>query len=73
MIKEFLAQSPHLIFPLVGLVIFLTMFLMVLGYVFIGLRRSGEVAPLAALPFEDGQLNETAERAAVSTRGEVKP
>lgn len=73
MIKEFLAQSPHLIFPLVGLVIFLTMFLMVLGYVFIGLRRSGEVTPIAALPFDDGQLDDTLERATDSARGEVKP
>ena len=66
MIREFLATSPHLVFPIAGLVIFLTMFLTVLGYVFIGLRRTADIAPLASLPFEDGE----APRAG---RGEVKP
>lgn len=55
MIREFLATSPHLVFPIAGLVIFLTMFLTVLGYVFVGLRRTTDIAPLAALPFEDGE------------------
>ncbi|MBK8232804.1 MAG: hypothetical protein IT349_15345 [Candidatus Eisenbacteria bacterium] len=62
MYREFLADSPHLIFPLAGLVIFLTIFLLVLGYVFIGLKSKRDIDPLAALPFEDGESGRAAKR-----------
>lgn len=62
MYREFLTSSPHLIFPLAGLVIFLTIFLLVLGYVFIGLKSKSDIEPLAALPFEDGESAQTVKR-----------
>jgi hypothetical protein len=55
MFHDFFAGSPHLAFPIVGLIFFLAAFAAVLGHVCFGLRRSRDVDPLAALPFEDGE------------------
>ena len=52
MYQEYLASSSYLIWPLIGLIIFVTMFLGVLAYVFLGLRDKTKVDDLAALPFE---------------------
>jgi cbb3-type cytochrome oxidase subunit 3 len=62
MYQEFYAKSEHLIWPLVGLVIFVLMFVGVLAYVFLGLRDKDKVAEIAALPLADdtatdGDLN----------------
>lgn len=62
MYQEFYANSEHLIWPLVGLVIFVLMFVGVLAYVFLGLRDKDKVAEIAALPLADdtatdGDLN----------------
>jgi cbb3-type cytochrome oxidase subunit 3 len=62
MFQEYFADSEHLIWPLVGLVIFVLLFVGVLAYVFLGLRDKDKVDEIAALPlFEDsatdGRLN----------------
>jgi cbb3-type cytochrome oxidase subunit 3 len=54
MFQEYYAQSEHLIWPLVGLLIFVMLFVGVLAYVFFGLRDQEKVDEIAALPlFED--------------------
>ncbi len=55
MYQEFYAKSDLLIWPLVGLVIFIAIFLGVLGYVFLGLKNKDKVDKIAALPFEPEQ------------------
>ena len=62
MFQEYFADSEHLIWPLVGLLIFVMLFVGVLAYVFFGLRDKDKVDEIAALPlFEDsatdGSLN----------------
>jgi hypothetical protein len=52
MYQEYLAGSSYLIWPLIGLIIFVTLFLGVLAYVFLGLRDKTKVDEMAALPFE---------------------
>jgi cbb3-type cytochrome oxidase subunit 3 len=53
MFQEFYAQSEHLIWPLVGLLIFVLLFVGVLAYVFFGLRDKDKVDKIAALPLAD--------------------
>ncbi len=53
MFQEFYAKSDLLIWPLVGLVIFIAIFLGVLGYVFIGLKSKDKVDEIAALPLDN--------------------
>ena len=53
MFKEYFAQSDHLIWPLVGLLIFVLLFVGVLAYVFLGLRDQDKVDEIAALPLAD--------------------
>jgi cbb3-type cytochrome oxidase subunit 3 len=53
MFQEFYAQSEHLIWPLVGLLIFFLLFVGVLVYVFFGLRDKDKVDKIAALPLAD--------------------
>ena len=56
MYAEFYAHNPLLFWALVGLVFFITSFVAVLLYVFIGLRDKRKVDYLAGLPLEpDGQ------------------
>ena len=62
MYQEFYANSEHLIWPLVGLLLFVLMFVGVLAYVFLGLRDQDKVDEIAALPLaddtdDDGDLN----------------
>ena len=52
MFQEYYSGSDHLIWPLIGLIIFVTMFVGVLAYVFLGLRDKTKVDEMAALPFE---------------------
>ncbi len=51
MFQEFYDKSDLLTWPLVGLVIFIGLFLAVLGYVFFGLKNRDKVDKFAALPF----------------------
>lgn len=51
MYQQFYDKSELLNWPLVGLVIFIGLFLGVLGYVFFGLKNKEQVDALAALPF----------------------
>ncbi len=53
MFQDYFAQSYHLIWPLVGLVIFVLFFVGVLAYVFLGLRDKDKVDEIAALPLAD--------------------
>ena len=50
MFQDYFAQSDHLIWPLLGLVIFVLFFVGVLAYVFLGLRDKDKVDEIAALP-----------------------
>ncbi len=52
MYQEFFAKSDHLIWPLLGLVIFISIFIGVLAYVFLGLRDRDKIDTIAALPLE---------------------
>jgi len=53
MFQDYFANSPHLIWPLVGLMIFVLLFVGVLAYVFLGLRDRDKVNEIAALPLAD--------------------
>jgi cbb3-type cytochrome oxidase subunit 3 len=64
MFQEFYARSDHLIWPLVGLLIFVLLFVGVLAYVFFGLRDKEKVDEIAALPLAedtatDGSLDDS--------------
>ena len=52
MFQEFFAKSDLLIWPLVGLIIFVAIFLGVLAFVFFGLRDQDKIDEIAALPLE---------------------
>ena len=47
MYQEFFAKSDHLIWPLLGLVIFVLIFIGVLAYVFLGLRDRDKIDAVA--------------------------
>jgi len=55
MFQEFYSRSDHLVWPLVGLLIFLAVFAGVLAYTFFGLRDGGDLDEIAALPLADDQ------------------
>jgi cbb3-type cytochrome oxidase subunit 3 len=50
--QEFYANSNHLIWPLIGLLIFMAVFVGVLAFVFLGLRDKKKIDEIAALPLE---------------------
>jgi len=52
MYQEFYDKSDLLAWPLVGLVIFIAIFLAVLGYVFVGLKSKSKVDAIAGIPLE---------------------
>jgi cbb3-type cytochrome oxidase subunit 3 len=52
MFQEYYANSSLLIWPLVGLIIFVAIFTGVLAYVFLGLRDKSKIDELAALPLD---------------------
>jgi hypothetical protein len=62
MFQEFFSRSAHLGWPLVGLLMFVTLFVGVLAYVGFGLRDRRKIDDIAALPLEpedrvDGQAD----------------
>lgn len=61
MFQEYFAGSNHLIWPLLGLLIFVVIFIGVLAYVFLGLRDKEELRDIAALPLahDDAPLDST--------------
>ena len=61
MYQEFYANSSHLIWPLMGLVIFVSIFIGVLAYVFFGLRDPDKIDAIAALPLELDSGTDTAD------------
>lgn len=54
MSEWFFRDNPLLAWPLVGLGIFVSTFLMVILYVTVVLRRDRELERMAALPLDDG-------------------
>ncbi|MCP4572169.1 MAG: hypothetical protein GY838_07415 [bacterium] len=52
MFQEFYAESSLLIWPLVGLLIFVAVFIGVLAFTFFGLRDKRKLEEIAALPLE---------------------
>jgi len=56
MYQEFYANSEHLIWPLLGLVIFVAIFAGVLAYVIFGLRDKDKIDKLAAMPLDDNEI-----------------
>jgi cbb3-type cytochrome oxidase subunit 3 len=52
MYQDFFARSDHLVWPLLGLIIFVSIFIGVLAYVFLGLRDRDKIDEIAALPLE---------------------
>lgn len=52
MFQDFFAKSTLLVWPLLGLIIFVTIFAGVLAYVFLGLRDKDKISEMAALPLE---------------------
>ena len=64
MYQEYYTNSEQLIWPLLGLIIFVSIFLGVLAYVVLGLRDKSKVDELAAMPLDDnGILGHTTGRA----------
>lgn len=59
MFQDYFARSDHLIWPLVGLLIFAALFCGVLAYVVLGLRDREKLDQLAALPLEPETVDET--------------
>ena len=60
MYQDFFSRSDHLIWPLLGLIIFVSIFIGVLAYVFLGLRDREKIAEIAALPLELDSGTDTA-------------
>lgn len=58
MFQDYFARSDHLIWPLVGLLIFVALFCGVLAYVVLGLRDREKIDRLAALPLEPENLDD---------------
>ena len=52
MYQEFYSGSSLLVWPLVGLLIFVAIFAGVLAYTFFGLRDGGKLEEIAALPLD---------------------
>ncbi len=53
MFQDYFARSDHLIWPLMGLLIFVLLFVGVLAYVRLGLRDKNKVDEIAALPLAE--------------------
>ncbi len=62
MYQEFYARSDLLVWPLVGLLIFIAVFLGVLAFTFFGLHDRRKIDEIAALPLEpDHEIDSPAE------------
>ncbi len=73
MYQEYFAQSDHLIWPLMGLMIFVLFFVGVLAYVFLGLRDKDKVDRMAALPFAKDSESENHPNIPSQADGRVHP
>ena len=58
MFQDYFANSDQLMWPLVGLIIFVIFFVGVLAYVFLGLRDKEKVDRMAALPFAEDSASD---------------
>ncbi len=59
MFQEFYAKSDLLIWPLIGLIIFLAVFAGVLAFVFFGLRDKEKLDDIASLPLALDDKNDS--------------
>jgi hypothetical protein len=60
--QEFYARSSLLVWPLVGLILFVAIFVGMLAFTFLGLRDRRKLDELAALPLEpDHEIDRPAE------------
>jgi len=59
MFQEFYAKSDLLIWPLIGLIIFLAVFAGVLAFVFFGLRDKEKLDAVASLPLEPDHVTDS--------------
>lgn len=57
MFQEFYSKSDMLAWPVVGLLIFATIFIGVLAYVFFGLRDKDKIDEISSLPLNDDEKN----------------
>ena len=73
MYQEYFAQSDHLIWPLMGLMIFVLFFVGVLAYVFLGLRDKDKVDRMAALPFAEDSESDSRPNIPSQADGRVHP
>jgi len=58
MFQEFFARSDLLAWPVVGLIIFLSLFCGVVAFVWLGLRDGKKIDEVSALPLERDDVNE---------------
>ena len=73
MYQEYFANSDHLIWPLMGLMIFVLFFVGVLAYVFLGLRDKDKVDRMAALPFAEDSESDSYPNTPNQADGRVHP
>ncbi len=57
MYQEFYDKSEHLIWPLLGLVFFVAIFVGVLAFVFLGLRDKDKIKKMSAMPLDDDSVS----------------
>jgi len=70
MFQDFFSRSDHLVWPLIGLLLFAALFLGVLAYVVFGLRDRKKIDDIAALPLEtDDRVDQAAEDHATAGQG----
>ncbi|PIV80868.1 hypothetical protein COW53_07420 [bacterium CG17_big_fil_post_rev_8_21_14_2_50_64_8] len=63
MFQQYFSGSEHLVWPLVGLLIFVAIFVIVLAFVFLGLRDKDKLREIASLPLaDDAVLHEPVNR-----------
>ena len=73
MYQEYLSKSDHLIWPLIGLLIFVLMFVGVLAYVFLGLRDKDKVDEIAALPLAEDTITDGSLKSPSQANGRAHP
>ena len=73
MFQDYFARSDHLIWPLIGLLIFVLLFVGVLAYVFLGLRDKEKVDEMAALPLAEDSATDDRRNVPSQADGRAHP
>jgi hypothetical protein len=63
MLQQFYADSGLLLWPMLGMGLLVVVFLLVMGHVIFGMRKSPIVSRMARLPLEDDLVSDGAEEA----------